>query len=199
MKKILLLAMTLFSLNSFAQKSDSSTIKVVYQQQTADPDVAVFLNGKLAMHVGMPMFDPNMIDHINVFKNDTTIDGHNYKGQLWIDLKKEYKPTFISLNKLKHKYTNVKDAPSIFMIDGQIIANNYNEMQVDEKYILKIEVSKIRNPEEKVDMDLIKLLTRSEENIRKSKEIIIRGNGAVPAGDYMDNVRQKVTADRRTL
>ena len=45
---------------------------------------------------------------------------------------------------------------------------------VDENDLLQIVVDKVEIKAEKLDFYLIKLLTRSEENVRKAKEIRIR-------------------------
>jgi hypothetical protein len=62
------------------------------------------------------------------------------------------------------------------MIDGNVINADYDKYMVDENYILQIIVDEVKNEKEKIDFELIKLLTRSEPNIKKSKEIRIRGN-----------------------
>jgi hypothetical protein len=46
---------------------------------------------------------------------------------------------------------------------------------VDENYLLQIVVDKVDLKSEKKDLYLVKLLTRTPENVRKSKEIRIRG------------------------
>lgn len=46
---------------------------------------------------------------------------------------------------------------------------------VDENYILKIIIEKIDNKEENLQVNIIRLLTKTEENIKKSKQIWIRG------------------------
>ena len=63
----------------------------------------------------------------------------------------------------------------IFTIDGTIINSDYDKYLVDENYLLQIIVDKIFIAKEIIDLGLIKLLTKSQENIRKSKEIRIRG------------------------
>ena len=81
----------------------------------------------------------------------------------------------ISLNDLKSKYTNLKNTPTIFMIDNEIINGDYDKYIVDENYLLRISIETIENRKEKLHFNLIQILTKTEENIRKSKEIIIRG------------------------
>lgn len=76
---------------------------------------------------------------------------------------------------MKLKYTNIKDNSTIFKIDDELINADYENNLVDENYILKIIVEKFENKNEKLNINFINLITKSEENIKKSKEIIIRG------------------------
>ena len=73
------------------------------------------------------------------------------------------------------KYTNIKDNSTIFKIDDEVINADYENNLVDENYILKIIVEKFENKNEKLNVNFINLITKSEENIKKSKEIRIRG------------------------
>lgn len=77
------------------------------------------------------------------------------------------------MNNLKLKYTNVKDNSTIFKIDDEIINADYENYLVDEKYILRIIVEKFENK------NIINLTTKTPENIKKSKEIIIRGKDEI--------------------
>jgi hypothetical protein len=61
------------------------------------------------------------------------------------------------------------------MIDNEIINGDYDKCLVDENYLLRISIEKIENRKEKLHFNLIQILTKTEENIRKSKEIRIRG------------------------
>ena len=61
------------------------------------------------------------------------------------------------------------------MIDGSIINADYDKYMVDESYLLTLIVDKIENSKENISLGLIKLVTKSAENIKKSKEIRIRG------------------------
>src|SRR5690606_38143942 len=122
-----------------------------------------------------------------------------------IGTKDGYTPDYITLNDLKRKHTTVKTGPVIFMIDNRIISDNYEKITVDEKYIQKIEVSKISNPEENINANLIRLTLGTKANIKKSEEFMIRGDNTVePTGNYFDNgfgvERQKAAMGKgRTL
>jgi hypothetical protein len=62
------------------------------------------------------------------------------------------------------------------MIDNEIINGDYDKCIVDENYLLRISIEKVENRKEKLHFNLIQILTKSEENIKKSKEIRIRGS-----------------------
>ena len=72
-------------------------------------------------------------------------------------------------NTIKTKINEV-----IFKIDNEIINADYEKYIVDENYILKLIVENYEKDNLKIS--LINIVTKTEENIKKSKEIIIRGN-----------------------
>lgn len=193
MKKILFIATILLSINSFGQKltgkvpglkmtnqeivSENDTIiKVVYKTEINDKKKpACFINGKLTTESILRTINPNEIETVNVEKENIEIENVKYYGKLYIVTKSTYKPKFISLNNLKLKYTSLKDNSTIFKIDDEIINANYENYLVDENYILKIIVEKFENKKEKMNVNFISLITKTEENIKKLKEIILRG------------------------
>lgn len=112
---------------------------------------------------------------MNVEKENIEVHNKHYYGKLYIVTKPTYSPKFISLNDLKLKYTKVKDNSTIFKINDEIINANYENYLVDEKYIIRIIIEKFENKNEKLNINIITLITKTPENIKKSKEIIIRG------------------------
>jgi len=155
-----------------------TTLQVSYgNPNNPDRSPALFINGKFSIiNTGnFKAINPDQIDGVRVVKKDTVIEGQKYFGQLYIQLKKDYHPKLISLADLKLKYTNQTKAPYIFMIDNELISGDYRKCIVDEKYILKIVVENIVNKEKNRQVNVIRLLTKTEENIKKSKEIRIRG------------------------
>jgi hypothetical protein len=192
MKALLILIITIWSTNTFGQTPatkasdpiinsgkglESDTIlKVVYaneKDQINKP--AFFINGKFVNEALIGTLDPTQIDNINVVKDSIQIDNIRYYGQIQVKTKNGYTLKLISLTGLKEKYTNLKNKPVVFMIDGNIINADYDKCMIDENYLLTMIVDKIEITNEKIDLGLIKLLTKSDENIRKSKEIRIRG------------------------
>jgi hypothetical protein len=189
MKHILLLAFIAFSVTMQAQIpiykgiaiDNDSIIKVTYTNKL-NPAMqpAVYLNDKF-VGSSLATLNPNAIESITVTKGIDTINGVQYNGKLLIKSKSDYVPKLITLNELKFKYTNLADKHVVFMIDGNIINADYDKYLVDEHNVLQIIVDDINNPKENIQLELVKVLTRTEENIKKSKEIRIRGNEVTTA------------------
>jgi len=181
MKTLLILTFAFWSTSTFGQTPSNkelekdTSLKVVYANKESNTNKpAYFLNGQFVSEILLKTLNPNQIESINIGKG-IQIDNIRYSGQIHIKTKSSYAPKLISLTDLKEKYTNLKNKSVVFMIDGSIITSDYDRCMVDENYLLTIIVDKIENTQEKIDLGLIKLLTRSDENIKKSKEIRIRG------------------------
>ena len=193
MKKISLTITLFIAINSFGQintekinglkitnqvtVSENDTIIKVYYKNQLENNIkpAYFVNDKLVNESVLKTLNPNEIASVKVEKDDIEIDNVKYYGKILVETKSTYSPNFISLNNLKTKYTNIKENKIIFKIDNEIVNENYNNFIVDEKYILKIIVENYENKEEKLKVCFVNLITKSEENIKKSKEILLRG------------------------
>lgn len=177
MKQCLLLLIVLLSNSTYAQEVQNPELKVIYRN---NPDKsqrpATFINGQFVIS---SIVDPNLIESVTLTKDEIEIDGTKYLGQLYIATKNSYSPKLISLNTLKDKYTNLKNKPAVFMIDGEIVNTDYDRLAVDENYILQIMVDGIKNGKEKIDLALIMLLTKTEANIKKLREIRTIGDGTL--------------------
>lgn len=153
-----------------------TTLKVVYMtKSTSTQEPAYFLNGKFVDRSLLATLDPKIIDSINVAKGIIQIDSVEYNGQIYIKTKSSYNPKLISLTNLKDKYTNLKNKFAAFMIDGNIVNADYDKYMVDENDVLQIIVDNIKNAKQNIDIAFIKLLTKSDENIKRTREIRIRG------------------------
>jgi hypothetical protein len=174
MKQTFILLHILLATTVYGQTlSKDSTIKVVHASKAVNLlQPAYFINEKFA---GRVFLDPNIIESINVVKGETEIDGVKYNGQIFIKTKNDYTPNLISLAALKSKYTDFKNMPVVFSIDGNIVNADYDKYVIDENYVLQIVIDTIKNAKENIDLGFIKLVTKTEENIQKSKEIRIRG------------------------
>ena len=196
MKSVLILAFALWSTSTFGQAPTSkvhgiiispnkdlqndSSLKVVYADKESNiKKPAYFLNNKFISGTLFSTLNPMLIESINILKENIQIDGILYYGQIQIRTKNNYSPQIISLRELKEKYTNLKNKSTIFMVDEVIVNADYDNYFVDENYLLKIVVDKVENTKENIDLGLIKLLTKSDENIKNSKNIRIRGTEVV--------------------
>jgi hypothetical protein len=190
MKSILLLLFSLLGIQAISQIIESNSIAEVnkYSQLNdslprvinknnplAHKNAAWFVNNQFVGESGIKALNPDLIATVNVEKKNVEIDNITYDGKVTITMKEGFLTRFISLNDLKSKYTNLKAAPVLFMIENDVIQGDYSKCMVDENYVLQIIVEKIAIKSEKMEFYLIKLLTRTPENIRKSKEIRIRG------------------------
>jgi hypothetical protein len=162
------------------QNPNDSTIRVIYTNKIKPAtQTAFYINGTF-VGTAIPGLNPSQIESITVLKADT-INGVKYDGKVLIKTKSAYTPKIITLSDLKFKYTNIADKPVVFMIDGSIINADYDKYLIDEKNVLQIIVDDINNPKENLQLELVKILTRTEENIKKSKEIRIRGHEVAAA------------------
>ena len=199
MKKIPFLAFMILSLNLFGQINKDSLAgkisgvriseKAIYSENDNIPivvnlkeakkgtNVLYYLNEKVVDEHVINAINPNKIKGIKVEKESIEYDKVNYSGIIYIQTKENYKPRLITLNALKSKYLDLADKTStLFMLDEKIINMDYDEFKVDENYILKIEVQSVENSKEKLNINVIRLITRTKENVEKANTIRLKGN-----------------------
>jgi len=190
MKTLIIFLVTFVVAPSFAQTTESqkhgssTTVKVHQRRDTAfrviklnnitpTNQIAFFLNGKF---IG-PQYSlaPNLIKDIRVLEQDTLIGTKNYTGQVYLTAKNDYRPKLSSLADLKAKYTEFKETPVVFMLDGDIIKSEPDSYFVDENTLLSVIVDNLDD----IQIGVIKLLTKTEENIKERNNIILRGKEIV--------------------
>ena len=157
-----------------------STIRVAYIDDFKDSHggkgTALFLNGK---HVDSSVWSTlpfSFIDSMYVIHENIDLGQVHYFRQYFFRTKSTYTTKLISLNDLKYKYIKLKIRSPIFMINDNIIDADYDQYIVDENYILSIVIETMKHVKRGNDVGFIKLLTKSPENIKKLKEIRIRGS-----------------------
>ena len=193
MRQILIITMAFFTLNANGQiknlkvpqvkntntqfvSQNDTVLKIVYvNSHDSERSPAYYLNGQFVNETILKTLNLKAINNVRVEKQEIKVETQKYYGQIFINTKADYRPILISLNGLKSKYTNLKNTPTIFMIDNEIINGDYDKYIVDENYLLRISIETIENRKEKLHFNLIQILTKTEENIKKSKEIRIRG------------------------
>jgi len=153
-------------------------IKIVYKNEVENnKKPAFFVNEQLVNESIFKSINPNQIENINVEKIDIEIENVKYYGKINIFTKSNYNPEFISLNNLKNKYIKTKTNEVIFKINDKIIHTDYDKYIVDEKNVLRLIVENYEKDNLKISF--IHIVTKTEENIKKSKEIRIRGNNKI--------------------
>ncbi len=196
MKNLLMIIFSLIAINGVGQEklipitepkiqinnqvgSQTDTIvDVVYtdNRNNSDRPDAIFLNGKLTKGLILQSLNPQLIDSFHIKKENLEIENKKYYAQLYIQLKEGSTPRLVSLSDMKEKYAGIYKLPAVFLLNNEVIKGNYNTCFVDESYILRIIITEVRNQEENLHFNLINLLTKTEENLKKSKEIRIRDN-----------------------
>lgn len=156
---------------------NDTVIKVVYNNNkiSNNPNPpALFFNGKLESYSLLSTINPQNITSVNVVKKDTIIDSVNYFGKIMIQGKTPSKYNYMSLSEFKSKYVSSSENVPVFQIDGTIVDDNYDTYLIDEKNILRVIVTPIDNPRQKIKIDFINLLTKSDKNVEESEPIIAK-------------------------
>ncbi len=156
---------------------NDTVIKVVYNNNkiSNNPNPpAIFFNGKLVSYSLLSTINPENITSVNVVKKDTLIDSVKYFGKIMIQGKTPSKYNYMSLSEFKSKYVSSSENVPVFQIDGTIVDDNYDSYLIDEKNILRVIVTPVDNPKQKIKIDFINLLTKSAKNIEESNQIILR-------------------------
>ena len=189
MKKIIFLILIFLTYSSFGQnpkEKPKSRINiysvdskiVVIDNENLHPGmspIGIFVNGIfIGNESSMGTVDSNKIESLKVEKEEFEINEKKYYGKILLKIKTDYKPNFIKINELFEKYLTLDSNPVVLQIDNKTI-KDFDELIVDEKFILKIEIDKIKTDKNGNQINLVKLVTKTPENIEKANEIRIRG------------------------
>ncbi|WP_055436267.1 hypothetical protein [Lacinutrix algicola] len=163
--------------------SKNSEITVYYNDSITykknNKPTGVFLNSKfISTNLSLITINQEQIESLNIEKTTFKIEGKEYYGKILIKMKAGYKSNFISLNTLSAKHLNLNKNPIIFKIDDKIISEDYDSYLIDETFVLRIIVNKLKTSEKNTEINLVTVITKTKVNIEKSnkKKIIIRGN-----------------------
>lgn len=157
------------------QEADTVPTVVYASQNRSEKTPLYYLDGVAVNQYAIKTLDPNRIQKIEVVKNDPTLGEGAEHGVIYITTKKGYTPSYIALNALKDKYIKISARPTIFLLNGKVLNVDYDQYLVDEKYILKIEVESLDQPAEGLQVEVINLITRTEENLKEANRIYLRG------------------------
>ena len=135
----------------------------------------VLLNEQTTSLVTLNTINPEHIKNFKIEKGKFNFEGKEYDAKIIVKTKKEFNSNFITIDELISKYTNLKKEDKfIYSINGEVANATEKNILVDEKYIMQIKVVKLDKIEE--NLNFIKILTRSKQNLNNANEIIIRGN-----------------------
>jgi hypothetical protein len=189
MRKIILSMMLLVIAASYSQtltgkvpgvtiskpySANDTLINVIYNKPRilSNKKPAFYINGTLTNQNILRTLNQIEIETMTIEKEEFKIDTIKYYGKIFITTKKTYKPKIISLSNLKTKYLKSLKGPIIFQIDNEQVIGDYDQYPIDEKYILKIIVEDFENKKEKLKLHFIKIILKTEENIKKANNRI---------------------------
>ncbi len=166
--------LTLKSVGISIDQAQDSIPKVIYINDFSDKDKPMIFIDEEKVHESLlATIDPHQIDSIYVLKSKSPDDGIYDHGEIHFSMKASFKNRVISLFELKNKYIKELNKPCVFTLDGKIIREDETEYLVNESYILKMEIEEV-NVKQVHPFIVIKLYTRSEENLEKERRIILR-------------------------
>ncbi len=191
--KTLFTLLTLFlTFNSFGQDlseeqltrepkySENSEIEVISPDTTGlfyvgQKLAGIFVNGTfIGSQEAVSFINSDKIEAITVEKGEFEMNGTKYFGKILITMTSDYDPRFFNLEELSAKYLTPDDNPVIYQIDSVIIDDPNNEILMDENFILKIELKKVKTSGKHTEINLIRLTTKTPENIKKANETLIK-------------------------
>lgn len=159
-------------------QSGQREVKVSYKYSEPQKwSLPTFVINKTFMTNNIGWINPDYIKEINVLKQ-TDADRHKESDKILITLKDSIKLNMISLSDLKKKYIKGTSLYCIYQINESIFTLKAEDCLINENSILSISVDKINSKDsitgKEIEIELIEILTDTKENIRKSKEIILR-------------------------
>lgn len=139
---------------------------------------AYFVNNQFVDEGTIYSLRIELIENINIEKDSLLLNGKMYYGKILITMRensnywKDKTPNFVSLENLGNKYLKTHATPTIYFIDDRLINEDYASYQIDENSILSItsELIDIKDGQ----INVVKILTKSDKNVSKSKTIRIR-------------------------
>ncbi|MDA9773919.1 hypothetical protein N9B82_03090 [Saprospiraceae bacterium] len=193
MRLLTIITFVLYSLSISAQISDKplAGVKIADKKKfSMEGDIPVvvhlsaerkkietrfILNGELVASQTLETLNPDFIESIRVEKDKNSID--NYNGTIFITTKNAYQPKLITVQELLNTYLNDlnRSDKKLVFLNNKVIHEDLKTYMVDERYILKIEVEKKLDTAQDIDLYIINLVPRTQDNVDKANTIILRG------------------------
>ncbi|RZK80923.1 MAG: hypothetical protein EOO92_06395 [Pedobacter sp.] len=172
--------LSVFCFTATAQEN-APKVKIWKPTDSVSPDKspAYYVNNVKISFGNLSNFNADKIKNIEVLKNNNPAEPN---GTIMITLMDSAQFKIITLNELYKKYVDVKAKPALFIVDGIFVTADPDKSRIDENFILSIEVFKSADvPSMKQipgDYNVVKILSRSKENLEKANSINIRGDRA---------------------
>lgn len=154
-----------------------------FGQNTKTEEPAVFIDSNLIARNAIEYINQNEIESVNVVKKDTIINAVLFRSQLYITSKNPEKYDFLTLEKIKNKFTKIKSNDVIYMVNGAFIKDNIDTFKLDRNYIFAVEVTNseafynFRKSDTK--FEIINILGKTRENLENKNKILLRGHEAI--------------------
>ncbi|WP_152541996.1 hypothetical protein [Pedobacter sp. V48] len=176
MRLLFMLTFCLFAITAVGQTSPvSDKVNVVYEKDAKKLPAGIqpkyFLDSVLIGSC-LPLFSQEEIKNIHV-STDSKI------GEVYVMTKNPGVFRFMTLEEIKNKYVKSPSPATLYMIDNDLVKGNIANLKIDENYILNINIlseSDFGSLKGAVkDIDIIKITTKSKENLERADQVYIRG------------------------
>jgi len=163
---------------------NDTTINVINTvTQFGDKTTACFINSEFADYRTIMSVNPDAIKDTKILKRDTTILGKDYSFQLLVKTHDSIPVNLMSLSDIKLKYTELSSDKCIYILNSRLrnnedIITNNPDLRIDKNYIFRIKVEQLnfagKNPKKSENVDVIRILFRTKENIEEANQIWIK-------------------------
>lgn len=157
------------------QLKDSIPQVIYLHEKKSSLNPLFVVNDEVLLKSGFSNINLNKIQNVQVETGRIDFAGATFNGRVNVTMKNGYVPRYISLAELKKKYIKNLKGVTLFLLNDQLVHDDYNEYLIDEKFILQIEVDLISKPDNGETINFVKLITRTEENVKKANQIWLRG------------------------
>nr|WP_068890688.1 hypothetical protein [Pedobacter panaciterrae] len=176
MKLLFLLSFCLLAINAVGQSSPvSENVNVVYEKDVKKLPAGIqphYFLDSVAIGSWLPLFSKEEIKEVKV-NTESKI------GEVYVMTKNPGGFNFMTLEEIKNKYVKSPAPATLYMVDNDLIKGNMANFKIDEHYILSINVlseSDFGSLKGSIkDMDIIRITTKSEENLERAGQVYIRG------------------------
>lgn len=176
MRLLFMLTICLLAINAVGQTDlVSDKVNVVYEKDIKKLPTGTtpkyFLDSTL-VGASLPLFSKEEIKEV-------TVNSDSKFGEVYIATKNPGLHRFMTLDEIKNKYIESPSASTLYMVDNDLVKGNIADFKIDENYILSINVL-CENDFDSLkgsvkSMNIIKITTKSEENLEKAGRVYIRG------------------------